>query len=89
MFLWSTRVFVWKGNIDFMQRDISRASVAIGYYTCEVPTVEKLKTYKLYCYNIRGEETSALKKKLSDVMYFKKCCEILIYTLVKINSSGY
>ena len=47
MFLWSARVFVWKGNIDFMQRDIPRASVAIGYYTCEVPTVEKLKTYKL------------------------------------------
>ena len=30
-----------------MQRDISRASVAIRYYSREVPTVEKLKTYKL------------------------------------------
>ena len=49
MFLWSTKVFVGKGCIDFMQRDISRASVAIHYYSREVTTVEveKLKTYKL------------------------------------------
>ena len=49
MFLWSNKVFVWKGCIDLMQRDISRASVAIHYFSCEVPSVEveKLKTYKL------------------------------------------
>ena len=67
MFLWSTKVFVWKSCINVLQRDISRASVAIQYYSCEVPTVkvEKLKTYKLqYYYNIRGEETSALKKTI-------------------------
>ena len=38
-----------EGLYRLKQRDISRASVAIHYYSCELPSVEveKLKTYKL------------------------------------------
>ena len=38
-----------EGLYRLMQRDISQASVAIHYFSCEVPSVEveKLKTYKL------------------------------------------